>query len=370
MPDQVRVGVIGTSWYADLMHLPNLKSHPGAQLAAICGRNQARAQEMAAKYAIPAVYADYRQMLEQANLDAVVIAVPDDLHYAMTMAALDVGLHVLCEKALALNTQQARAMAEKAKAMGIKHMTFFTYRWEPAFRYVRQLVEQGYIGRPYLCQFRYLGGYGRNGHYGWRFDAQHGSGILGDLGSHMIDLARWLVGDITRVSAHLATLGVRVGPTGQPLSTPANDSALLALEFGNGSSGAIAVSAMTHMAERGLHQQLNLYGEAGTLEVDVTFVDTQIRGARQGQTQFESLTVPDEFWTGVDRSLPVFDQTIMAFQTQPIGDRQFIDAILANQPASPNFEDGLKVQEVIDAAFESHRRGCWVAIGASDEKGE
>jgi predicted dehydrogenase len=352
------------------MHLPNLKSHPHAHIAAICGRNRVRAQEMADKYGIPAVYTDYHEMLEQANLDAVVITVPDALHFEMAMEALGAGLHVLCEKALALNGQQARAMAEKAEAAGVKHMTFFTNRWEPAYRYLRQLVAEGYIGRPYLCQLRYLGGYGRNGRYGWRFDAQHGTGILGDLGSHMIDLAHWLVGDIRRVSAKIATLVEHAGPDGQALSTPANDSALLTLEFVNGACGTIAVSAVTHLAERGQHQQLSLYGEAGTLEVDFTFLDTQIRGARKDQTQFEAMTIPDEFWTGVDRSLPFFDQVFMAFQTQPIGDRQFIDAILANQPVSPDFSDGLKVQEVIDAAFESHRRGGWVAVGASDENKE
>ena len=135
MDDQIRVGIIGTSWYADRVHLPNLKSHAGAQIAAICGRNRARAQEMADKYAIPEVYTDYRQMLEQAGLDAVVIAAPDDLHYPMTMDALAGGLHVLCEKPMALSAQQAREMTEKAQAMGVKHMTFFAWRFEAYHRY-------------------------------------------------------------------------------------------------------------------------------------------------------------------------------------------------------------------------------------------
>ncbi|MCE7986279.1 MAG: gfo/Idh/MocA family oxidoreductase [Caldilinea sp. CFX5] len=209
--DHVRVGVIGTSWYADLVHLPNLKSHPQAHLAAICGRNAGRTQEMADKYNIPAIYTDYREMITQAQLDAVVIATPDDLHYAMTMAALDAGLHVICEKPLAMNATEARAMTEKAEAVGIKHMVFFTARWMPHYRYLHQLVSEGYIGRPYLFQIRYLGGFGRKGLYRWRFDAQRSNGMLGDLGSHMIDLAHWLVGDITRVSGKLgiANLSMR-----------------------------------------------------------------------------------------------------------------------------------------------------------------
>ena len=92
MPGEVRVGVIGTSWWADDMHLPSIKSHPQARLAAICGRNRERAEEMAAKYDIPLVYTDYREMIAKGGLDAAVISTPDDLHYPITMAALDAGL--------------------------------------------------------------------------------------------------------------------------------------------------------------------------------------------------------------------------------------------------------------------------------------
>ena len=86
MPDKVRIGLISTSWWAAGHHLPNLKSHPRAEVAAICGRNQERAEEMAGKYDIPSVYIDYRDMIEKAGLDAVLVAAPDDMHFAMTMA--------------------------------------------------------------------------------------------------------------------------------------------------------------------------------------------------------------------------------------------------------------------------------------------
>lgn len=94
MSRRIAVGVVGTSWYADWMHLPVLKSHPQVQLAAICGRNRERAEEMAQKYKIPQLFTDYQAMIEQAGIDALVVAIPDDLHYPVTMAALDAGLHV------------------------------------------------------------------------------------------------------------------------------------------------------------------------------------------------------------------------------------------------------------------------------------
>ena len=356
MSEQVRVGIVGTSWWADAFHLPMLKSHPQAVLAAICGRQRERAEEMARKYEVARVFTDYREMIEKGGLDALVVSTPDDSHHAITMDALDAGLHVLCEKPLALNATHAREMYEKAEAVGVKHMVLFTWRWIPHFQYVKALVDDGYVGRLFQCHFRQLGGYGRDGQYGWRFDQQRANGIWADLGSHAVDRARWYVGDITRVSAHLATFVKRPGPEGQLLD-PANDSAMVILEFANGAQGVIQVSAVAHLGGAGHELHMTLYGEAGTLEVGYAFPDTILVGVRHDQEQFEPLTVPDSFWGAVDRSDPwnVFEQ-------QSVGDRLFIDAILEDRPASPNFYDGWKAQQVIDAALESHDRGTWVAV--------
>jgi len=155
MSQPLRVGVVGTSWWADWMHLPSLKDHPHAQIAAICGRDRVRADEMAAKYDIPQVFTDYRAMIEQGHLQALIVAVPDDLHYAITMDALAAGLHVLCEKPLASNARQAREMYEKAEAAGVKHMVLFTYRWLPQYQYLRELTTQGYLGRCYQADLHF-----------------------------------------------------------------------------------------------------------------------------------------------------------------------------------------------------------------------
>ena len=259
MTEKVRVGVIGTSWYADIAHLPRVKSHPRAELAAVCGRNRERAEEMAGKYEIPLVVTDYRDMIEKGHLNAVIVSTPDDLHYPMTMDALDAGLHVLCEKPMALNLAQAKEMYEKAESVGVKHMVFFTYRWSPAGRYIKQLVDSGYIGRCFHCRISYLAGYGRDARYWWKWDKQRGLGVLGDLGSHAIDLARWYIGDITKVCACLGTFVERPGYEDQTLD-PANDAALLAVEFANGAKGILEASAVAHIT-RGQEKHIRLYGQ-------------------------------------------------------------------------------------------------------------
>ena len=164
--ERVRIGVVGTSWWVDEMHLPNLRSHPQADVVAICGRNRERAELMAQKYAVPAIFADYREMIATAELDALVVATPDDLHYPVAMAALEAGLHVLCEKPLSLRAEEAPALAAKAAEQGVKTLVFFTLRGLPAHRAIKELLDQGYIGRCYHCHIQHFIGYGRSGRWG------------------------------------------------------------------------------------------------------------------------------------------------------------------------------------------------------------
>lgn len=120
MTKQLNIGVVGTSWWAEIAFLPILQNYERANLVAICGRNHQRADEMASKYAVPRVYTDYRQMIQQAGLDALVVSTPDDTHYEIVMAALEAGLHVLCEKPVALNADHALEMLNKAEAVGAR----------------------------------------------------------------------------------------------------------------------------------------------------------------------------------------------------------------------------------------------------------
>jgi predicted dehydrogenase len=357
MAEKVRVGVVGTSWFADGFHLPNLASHPRAEITAICGRRRGPAEELATKYAIPHVFTDYRTMIASGLLDALVVVTPDALHYPITMAALDAGLHVLCEKALAMNANQAREMYERAEAAARKHMVMFTWHWVPHFLHFQHLIEQGFIGRPYHVDVQLEERYGRDATYGWRFDRQQGNGILGDLGSHAIDFARRYVGEITRVSGHLATFVERPGPEGQAL-VPANDSALLAFGFANGAHGSIHVSAVTTLSEN----RITLCGEAGSLDLVFSFTGAELRGLRHGDEEWQTLAIPDDLWRDVEREGPFFNQLFDVFKKQPVGNRLFIDAIVEDRPMDSTFYDGWKAQQVIDAAIASHEQGCWIDV--------
>lgn len=360
MSRDVRIGVIGTSGWAEFMYLSTLHAYPGAELAAICARNRVRAEELAAKFNIPQVFTDYREMIEKGGLDALIVGSPDDLHHEIVLLALQAGLHVMCDKPMALNAQQAREMLEAAQAAGTKHMVLFTFRWMPFFRFVRDLVDQGSIGRCYHAEFRFEMGYARKPEYFWRLDGARANGALGDLGVHMIDMARWLVGDITRVSAHTRTFVERTGSDGKPV-IPTNDSVFLLTEFANGAHGMIHASLVADLGDRYMQQQVKLYGENGSLEIDIQYEGAEkgvsLYLSRDGQQRFEKIEVPATYWGAVERTQP-----FGTFTLQPVGVRNFVDAIRADQPVEPDFVDGYKAQQVINAALESDRSGSWVLV--------
>jgi predicted dehydrogenase len=367
MAETVRVGVVGTGVIADLLHLPALRSHPRAAVAAVCGRDRARTEAVAARHGRPRAFTDYRAMVDAGGLDAVVVATPDDLHHPVTMAALEAGLHVLCEKPLAPTAELAGQMLRRAEAAGVRHMVMFTMRWVPAYRYLRGLVGAGYIGRPYQVSLRFLGGAARAGAYGWRFDAARGTGVLGDFGAHLVDLARLLVGEVTRVSAHLSAPVDLRGAAGEAVAL-ANQAAVVALEFAGGAQGVIEVSALAHLGERRQEQHVALHGADGTLGLALSLFtgETDLRGIRAGESAFQQLAVPSRL--GGSAEPWGFAELLELFRTESVGTRLFVDAVLGEAAEWPTFADGVRAQEVLDAAAAAHARGAWVRVPTTEAR--
>lgn len=359
MTDKIRIGLIGTSGYANIL-LTTLTACTDAEVAAICGRTRSRADELAGKYGIAQVFTDYNEMIKYGRLDGIIVAAPDDLHYPMTMAALQAGLHVLCEKPMASTVAQARQMLEAAEEAGVKHMIEFTWRWMPHYQYLHKLVADGYVGQGYHHHYRFLGSQGRTTAYSWRFDKRRCSGVLGNHGSHMIDLALWINGDISSVNAHMASFSERTDPDGLAVSS-ASESALLTVEFIDGAQGMIHASSIAHIAARGSEHSVTLHGAAGTLGLEWCREERTakgvIRGCRHDEREYQTLTVPDEYLQGTEAS-----DIITIFQNHLIGPRLFVDAILRDYQPEPSFAQGVKVQQVLDAALTSHQTGQWVAI--------
>lgn len=361
MATSLRVGVIGTSRWTDAMFLTSLSSHPRARITAVCGRSYDRAAEMAEKYAIPQIYSDYRQLINDTGVDAVVVAAPDDLHYEMTMAAIETGKHVLCEKPLALNADQAQEMFTAADGRQLKHMVLFTWRWQPHFLFVKRLIDDNFIGRCYQADFYFMGGWGFDRVYRWRTDSRRTARMVADLGSHMIDLARWYLGEAAGVTALLDTFA-RLPEPPDPEFVQANDAASFLLKMASGTQVVIRVSGVAHRGDREVDMGLRLYGENGALEIDYIFdgpnAGAAVRGMRSGDKRFRALEIPTDLTSDLDLSNP-FDP----YTKRSAGPRHFVDAILNNQPTSPDFFHGWQVQRVVDAAVRSNKEKRWVWLG-------
>jgi predicted dehydrogenase len=362
MTETVRVGIIGTSWWATSMHLPALASHPNAEIVALCGRDPERGQKVANDFQVPQFYTDYREMIREAGLDAIVINTPDHQHHPMVMAALDAKFHLLCEKPLALNAGHARQMLDGAQTAGVKHMTYFTWRWLPCFRQMAALVADGYTGRLLSCHGRFDVHYGRKyHHYSWRSDPRTSNGIIGDLGSHVIDLARITMGEFARVSAHVTTLMPFADDSGRARPST-SDSALLTATFENGAHGQIAVSALAHTGKHDMMLALSLQGEQGRLEASFDGETMSLRGTRSDQEELAPLPLPDRFWGNADPRNP-----FSIYTTLPVGTRLFMDAIIEDRPVSPSFYDGWRAQQCVDAALTAHAEGRWVSVEGSSQ---
>jgi predicted dehydrogenase len=356
MTGPVRVGVIGTSWWADAMYLPALSGHPSAEIVAVCGRSPSTAAAFAERWSIPNVFTDPVAMLD-AGLDAVIVATANDSHHELSMAALDRGLHVLCEKPLALDVAQAQEMADRARQTGVITMVPFTYHYMPVNRWVRQLVADGYVGRPHHVNLRYYTGFASDPSYSWRFDREiAGSGVIGDLASHWIHLARWLLDDAETSVSATATRFVDREPRPDGSSyEQTEDSAVLTVRYASGAYAVLQVSAVCwEGTELGQTHHLEVHGDAGTLYAVCDWESVQeVRGVRRGERgPARPLPIPEDYWAGVRRDR-VHDTYRDVFRETEAMTRGWITAIAEQRHIRPDFADGLAVQRVLDAAVAS-----------------
>ena len=364
MSKPVKIGIVGTSWWTDAMYMPALVTHPNAEVRAVVGRNLNHTREFAEQWNVPSAYASLEDLLSDETVDAVIIAIPNKDHYPLAMTAIAHGKHVLCEKPLAMNYTEAFRMKEAAEKAGIKTMVPFTYRFMPTARYLKELIEQGYIGRPYHLNLRYYTGYGRDGQYMWRFDlAESGSGVVGDLGTHWLYLADWFYGEIKAVSA---LLGYHVShgsrQDGKSYRT-ADDSAVIMLEFENGARGVLHVSSMAYEETPfGQTHHMEFHGSGGTLYSFTDWDKTQsVSGARDGEGAIHDLPIPDHIW-GMARRDFVPDTYKDVFREHDFMARGFVTAIADDTSAEPTFQDGARIQRYLEAALISAREGRRVEV--------
>jgi predicted dehydrogenase len=285
------------------------------------------------------------------------------MHAPIALAALQAGKHVICEKPMAMNYQEALAMAEAARQAGLVTAINFVYRCHPAAQFAHHLVRSGYLGRLYQINGHYLQGWlmDRQLPLVWRLQKEMtGTGVLGDLGSHLIDLAEWISGEqIKTVIADFQTF-VHERPLLDGSGTgrvEVDDAANFLARFEGGAGGAFSTSR--YAAGQNNYQGLEIYGEQGSLAYSVDDPD-QLWAALgpafvQEQIPMTPLRVPRRF-----KPLDESDQ----FSRQNRGGHifAFIEAILAGKMMVPNFQEGLRNQAVMEAIELSAQERRWVDL--------
>jgi len=357
MSQPVRIGVIGAGAIATLRHLPAYKRAQDAgkaEIVAVADPIGAAAQTAATKFGVPHAFTDYQELL-QLPLDAVSICTPNSYHEPITLAAIAAGKHVLCEKPLALSQEGARRMEAAAGAAGIITAVNFRYRFIPAAWFARDLIAAGELGEIYHAYGNYFNGsmVDPQSPFSWRqARAESGSGALGDLGSHLIDLYRYWFGEIAAVQGHLRTFTTeRPAPGGGTATVDVDDASTCLLRLANGAEG--TVNASRNAIGHNNHQRVEVYGTKGALIYEIEKWDV-------GGDRLQLCLGAGQARHNAFATVPVPPSYLTSHPGRAMDD--FIDAIRSGTPMSPDFTDGVRCQEVLDATELSAREGRWIAL--------
>lgn len=335
--------MVGTSGWAEFMYLQNLQGFHHGDIVSLAARNEARLEELGKQYDIKHLFTDWQAMIASGEIDAIIVASPDEHHREISLAALAAGIHVMCEKPLAMNAHDAGEMLEAAQNSGLIHNVMFTWRNLPMHRKVKELLEAGVVGEIYHFDIRFIMGWASAPEYTWRLDGARGTGSLGDLGSHEVDLTRWLLGEVSSVYSETEHSVKRFHETGEPV-VPTNDSSVMLLQLKNGVKGVITTSMVFEQGDREMEQRVLIYGSAGSIEATL-----YMTGPNQGMKVWvahkggftEEFDLGNEMWSHLS--------------SETIGVREFVENVSLSRQQGPDFRDGYLAQLVVDAALDSSR---------------
>jgi predicted dehydrogenase len=355
----VRVGFIGAGW-AERVQIPIFRL-AGLTAQAICAGHVENARGAAERLGIPEVYATWQELIAADSVDLVSIVTPPHLHRELAVAALRAGKHVLCEKPTALTVAEAEAMLAAAQAAPNQAALIdHELRFHPQLIQLRQLIKDRSIGSVIRLDMTAQ----RNSRldattpWNWMSDAERGGGMLGALGSHLLDLARWFVGKIDQLTAQLQTGHYyRTDANGQRRQVTADDHVQMMLRFANGAQGGITISGLTPGPA---HNEIFVLGTKGALRLDSQWQLHRVRGdaLAAGDWQPVETGFPQALPTEIDAMQPFYVGSYflgrLLVETLPTGQTAPVDAA--------SFYDGLAVQRALDAARASHREQRWVRV--------
>lgn len=342
------------------------------------------AAEAAQRFGFEKSTSDWRSVVEDPEIDIIDIATPNHLHAEIAIAAAAAGKHIISEKPLARNGDEAKTMYDAVKNAGIVHMVAFNYRRTPAVALAKKYIDEGAIGDILNFRGTYLQDWSADpdGPLSWRFQKSiAGSGSLGDIGTHVVDMARFLCGEITQVNTQLKTWvktrplqagGVdKLGASTKDSTAPrgevdVDDEVLSLLEFQNGAIGSLEATRNAHGRNNFL--TFEIHGTLGSIyfnyerrdELQVAFASDQ--ADRKGfRTVYTGPAHPygEGLW-------PIPALGIGYGETKIIETYDFVKAIMEGGEVSPNFKDGYQINLIADAMAASSQSRSWTSVQLVD----
>jgi predicted dehydrogenase len=365
---RIGVGMLGYAFMGKahshaMITLPHMVYPPPALpiLAAISGRDAEAVRAAAVRYGYERAYTDWRDLVADPKVQLVDNGGPNGVHAEPSIAAAQAGKHVLCEKPLGRTAAEAKAMLEAVRLAGVKHMVGFNYRFVPAVRYAYELVRSGSLGTIRHFRARYLQDWlsDPTSPHSWRLTrASAGSGSLGDLGAHVIDLARFLVGEPATVSASMRTFTVdRPGGT-----VDVDDAFAATVEFESGAIGTLEASRVA--LGRKNHMAFEINGSEGSLAFNLERLNELEVRAPGGLGGFTNVLVTDSNHPFMQHWWPTGH--IIGWEHTFVHElAHLFDAIVHDRDVAPygaTFEDGYRAAVVCDAISTSARERTQVQI--------
>ncbi|MGG1880315.1 Gfo/Idh/MocA family oxidoreductase [Paenibacillus cisolokensis] len=381
---QLRVGMIGYKFMGKA-HSNAYRSVPmffpdalKPEMVAICGRNEAAVQEAATQLGWNESVTDWKALIARDDIDLIDINAPSDAHKEIAIAAAKAGKHIFCEKPLALTLSDAREMLQAAEEAGIVHMVGFNYRFSPAVKLAKKLIESGRLGKIYHFRGWFLQDWILDPQFPlvWRLQKDiAGSGSHGDLGAHIIDMAHYLVGDIAEVigmsetfikerplaseMTGLSATGSADGPKGQ---VTVDDATLFLARFENGALGSF--EATRFAAGHRCTNSFEINGSLGSIKFDFermnelqvyfTNDDEDVQGFRRVLATDPAHDYMDAWWPP--------GHTIGFEHTFTHEVLELANAVAESRQPEPNFRDGVKCQAVLEAVDKSIEERRWVPL--------
>lgn len=373
--EPLKIGVLGYRFmgkaHANAMaRLPMFfPDAPEIERHTLVGRDEAALADAAERFGFSHTATDWEAALDE--VDVFYNLGPNHVHAEPSIAALEAGVPVLCEKPLAPTMAEAAAMRDAAAATGVTAGAAFNYRFVPAIRYAKGLIEDGELGDIRQVRGRYLQDWlvDPEAPWAWRMDAEMaGSGALGDLGAHTIDLANFLVGDavggIDRVSGQLTTFVDErpvyddEGEIEEYRDVTVDDAYDAQVAYESGATGSFEASRVAEGHKN--DHTIAVHGSKGSLRFSLERLN-ELEVLREGNRGYETVLVTEESDPYVDRWWPP-GHVIGWEHTFVHENYEFLSAVAEGRPFEPSFEEGYEVQRALAAIERADERGEWVAV--------